>query len=64
MEEFDLGELVEPDSAPAIADALERMTTTPVDRSAAFAAYAATASWAANVDQLLALVAAASARPA
>ena len=56
MEHFALGELVEPDSISAIAAGLSRMLAEPVDRAAAFAAYARTASWEANVDQLLALI--------
>ena len=55
MERFALGELVEPDSVPAISAGLARLLEAPQDRAAAFAAYAATASWQANIDQLLAL---------
>jgi hypothetical protein len=55
MAQFALGELVEPDSAAAIADGLARMVAAPQDRGAAFDAYAATASWSANVDRLLEL---------
>lgn len=55
MERFALGELVEPDSVSAIAAGLSRLVVNPQDRSAAFAAYGRTASWAANVDSLLEL---------
>ena len=55
LERFALGELVVADSTDAIAAGLARMIGDPQDRSAAFAAYSRTASWATNVDQLLAL---------
>jgi glycosyltransferase involved in cell wall biosynthesis len=55
---YDLGVVVEPDSARAIAAGLERLIAEPRDLSGNFARYRASTSWEVNVDRLLEVVAA------
>ena len=56
VEGFGLGLTVEPDSAPAIVAGLRRLIEDPQDRTANFASYRATTSWAVNIDRLLEVV--------
>jgi glycosyltransferase involved in cell wall biosynthesis len=53
VEEFGLGLTIEPDSVPAITTGLRHLIDHPEDRSANFARYRATTSWAVNIDRLL-----------
>lgn len=56
---YGLGQVVEPDSAAAIADGLRRLVVERPDLAGNFARYRATTSWAVNVDRMLEVVAAA-----
>jgi glycosyltransferase involved in cell wall biosynthesis len=56
VDEYGLGIVVEPDSAPAIAAGLARLVAERPDVSANFARYRASTSWAVNVDRLLEVV--------
>ena len=56
VERFGLGLTIEPDSAPAIAAGLRLLIDQPQNRTANFATYRATTSWAVNVDRLLEVV--------
>ena len=56
VEAFDLGVTVEPDSTAAIVAGLRHLIDDPRDRSANFARYRATTSWAVNIDRLLEVV--------
>ena len=56
VEAFDLGITVEPDSAATIVAGLRHLIDDPRDRSANFARYRATTSWAINIDRLLEVV--------
>ena len=56
VEAFDLGLTVEPDAVAAIVAGLRHLIDNPRDRSANFARYRATTSWAVNIDRLLEVV--------
>jgi glycosyltransferase involved in cell wall biosynthesis len=62
VERYGLGLTIEPDSAAAIAAGLARLVATRPDLSAEFASYRASTSWAVNIDRLLEVVEAVSAR--
>ena len=56
VEGFGLGLAIEPDSTLETVAGLRRLIDEPKDRSAAFARYRATTSWAVNIDRLLEVV--------
>lgn len=56
VERFGLGITIEPDSAEAIAEGVQRLRREVCSRAEAFARYRATTSWSVNIDRLLEVV--------